>query len=67
MFVNHSHEFRRFEDDLISDERWNDKEALLVAIGLPILLTPIQDTLTEFRSALDAKYAEVKPTHCRRR
>lgn len=59
MFVSHSHEFRRFEDDLISDERWKDKEAMLAEIGLPILQAPIQDTLAEFRRALDARYAEV--------
>lgn len=64
MFVNHSHEFRRFEDDLISDERWKDKEALLAEIGLPILLAPIQDTFAEFRLGRQVRRGE--PTHCRR-
>ena len=35
VFVRESTEFRRFEDDLISDARWQDKEAVLREIGAP--------------------------------
>ncbi len=45
VFVRESTEFRRFEDDLISDTRWQDKETILQEIGAPLLLAPIQDTL----------------------
>ena len=45
VFVRDSNEFRRFEDDLISDTRWQDKETILQDIGAPLLLTPIQETL----------------------
>ena len=41
VFVRESTEFRRFEDDLISDARWQDKEAVLREIGAPLLLAPI--------------------------
>jgi len=30
---------------LISDERWQDKDAVLREIGSPVLLTPIKETL----------------------
>ena len=52
-------EFRRFEDDLISDERWQDKEAVLREIEAPILLAPIQDTLAAFRDTLETKFKRV--------
>ena len=56
VFVKDSNEFRRFEDDLISDERWNDKEAVLRDLDAPILQSPIEDTLTALRAQLDAKF-----------
>jgi hypothetical protein len=54
--VKDSGEFRRFEDDLISDARWQDKEAVLREIEAPILLAPIEETLAAFREALEAKF-----------
>ena len=59
VFVGESTEFRRFEDDLISDARWQDKEAVLREIGAPLLLAPIQDTLQAFHARLDAKFTAV--------
>ena len=59
MFVNHSNEFRRFEDDLISDARWEAKEAVLAEIAQPIIQTPIEQTLASFRGILKARFDEV--------
>lgn len=59
VYVQDSTEFRRFEDDLISDARWEDKDAVLREIGAPILLAPIEATLTAFREALEAKFTAV--------
>ena len=59
LFVRNSNEFRRFEDDLISDERWKDKEAILSEIDAPILSRPIEETLAVFREALETRYVEV--------
>lgn len=59
LFVKNSNEFRRFEDDLISDERWQNKEAVLKEIGAPILLRPIEETLATFREALESRFSEV--------
>lgn len=59
IYVQDSNEFKRFEDDLISDARWEDKDAVLQDIGLPILLRPIEETLAIFREALESRYAQV--------
>lgn len=59
LFVKDSNEFRRFEDDLISDARWADRDAVLQEIGAPLLLAPIEDTLRTFREALEARFAQV--------
>jgi len=59
VFVQDSTEFRRFEDDLIKDDRWEDKEAVLQEIGLPVLLSPIKDTLLTLRNTLEEKYIQV--------
>lgn len=55
VFVRDSTEFRRFEDDLISDARWQDQDALLREIGSPVLMAPIRDTLAAFHESLEAK------------
>jgi TnpA family transposase len=59
VYVKDSTEFRRFEDDLISDARWQDKDAVLREIGAPILLAPIEETLAAFRDDLEAKFKSV--------
>jgi TnpA family transposase len=59
VFVQESNEFRRFEDDLISDARWQDKDALLRETGAPLLLAPIRDTLQAFEQQLEARFVAV--------
>jgi len=59
IYVQDSTEYRRFEDDLISDARWQDKDAVLREVGIPILLAPIQETLANFGKALEAKFKQV--------
>lgn len=59
VFVRDSTQFRCFEDDLISDERWKDKDAVLRDIGAPILVRPIDETLEAFRAELAKKFTLV--------
>jgi TnpA family transposase len=59
LYVKDSDEFRRFEDDLISDERWQHKESVLQEIGAAVLQQPIEEVLATFRAELDASFAEV--------
>ncbi|WP_214456242.1 Tn3 family transposase [Klebsiella quasipneumoniae] len=59
LYVKNSNGFRRFEDDLISDLRWQDKEQILREISAPILLAPIKDTLAEFHAMIEARYTAI--------
>jgi len=59
VYVRDSNEFRSFEDDLIRAERWRDKDAVLREIGAPVLLAPIEETLTAFHAELEAKFERV--------
>jgi TnpA family transposase len=59
LYVNHSNEFRQFEDDLISDARWAHKDAVLTEIGQPILMAPIEETLAALRTKLEDKLVTV--------
>ncbi|WP_051978954.1 Tn3 family transposase [Edaphobacter aggregans] len=59
VYVRDSNDFRSFEDDLISAERWKDKDAVLREIGAPILLATIEETLAAFRAELEAKFERV--------
>lgn len=54
-----STEYRRFEDDLISDARWEHRDALLMDIGAPVLLAPIEQTLAMFHDAIEARLKRV--------
>ena len=59
LYVQESNEFRRFEDDLISNTRWAQRDTVLKQIGAPLLLAPIEETLKTFREALETRFAEV--------
>ena len=59
VYVRASNDFRSFEDDLISAERWKGKDAILREIGAPILLAPIEETLAAYRTELEAKFKRV--------
>jgi TnpA family transposase len=59
VFGEDSTEFRRFEDDLIGDARWENRDAVLREIGAPILLTPIEETLTVLHEAIETKLKAV--------
>jgi len=59
LYVNHSNEFRRFEDDQINDARWGQKDAVLAEIGQPILMAPIAETLATLRARLEDRLVSV--------
>jgi TnpA family transposase len=59
VYVRDSNDFRSFEDDLISAERWKDKDAVQREIGALILLAPIEETLAAFRAELESKFERV--------
>lgn len=59
LFVRDSNEFRRLEDDLICDTRWQQRDAVLQEIGAPLLLAPIEETLASLRIAVQSRFAQV--------
>jgi TnpA family transposase len=59
VYVQDSASFRRFEDHLIDDARWQNKGAVLQEIGVPLLLTPIQETLAAWREEIEARFVSV--------
>jgi hypothetical protein len=59
LYVNHSNEFRQFEDDLISNARWEQKDAVLAEIGQPVLTAPIEETLATLRTKLEDRLVTV--------
>lgn len=59
IFCRDSVRFRRFEDDLLDNHRWQDKEILLSETGLSILKQPIQDHLADLEQTLENRIAEV--------
>jgi TnpA family transposase len=59
LFCRHSVRFRSFEDDLIGDQDWQDKETVIAQTGLLILLQPIQDHLAALERQLEARIVAV--------
>jgi len=51
--------FRSFEDDLISDDAWRDKEALIARLGLPVLAQPITVQLADLEHQLEERLQAV--------
>src|SRR6266850_1945941 len=59
VFCRDSARFRSFEDDLIDDDRWKDKENLLANTGLPLLKQPIREHLAELETQLEDRRIQV--------
>lgn len=53
VFCHDSNEFRRFEHDLISDARWQHKDAILTELKLPVLFAPIEQTLAGLHDEIE--------------
>jgi TnpA family transposase len=59
VFCRDSVRFRSFEDDLIDDDRWKDKENLITNTGLPLLKQPIREHLAELQTQLEDRLIQV--------
>ncbi|MBW2737329.1 MAG: hypothetical protein JRE64_00490 [Deltaproteobacteria bacterium] len=53
IFVQDSARFQSFENDLIDDERWKNRNQLIYNLGLPFLSEPIEETLAELTDELE--------------
>jgi TnpA family transposase len=59
IFCRDSVRFRSFEDDLLDDQRWQQKDKLINEAGLILLKQSIQAHLAELGELLEARIAEV--------
>ncbi len=59
IFCRESIRFRSFEDDLINEQQWQQKEKLITDFGLCPLNKPIQEHLSELRQKLEKRIIEV--------
>lgn len=59
IFCQDSIRFRSFEDDLIDDLQWQQKEKWIADLGLTIFNQPIQDHLAELEQKLETCITEV--------
>lgn len=59
IFCRESIRFRSFEDDLIDDGQWQQKDTLMADVGLTTVNQPIHDHLEELEQKLEARITEV--------
>lgn len=59
LFCRDSVRFRSFEDDLIDDQQWQNKEALLATAGLPLLQQPMREQLATLEQVLEERLRTV--------
>ena len=59
LFCRDSLRFRSFDDDLVDDQRWQDKDRLLAETGLPILTQPIEEHLAALEQQLEDRITAV--------
>ena len=59
IYIENSAQFRSFEADLVDDERWEDKEQLILELDLAILNRPIEETLAGLREVVETVFVNV--------
>ncbi|HCY35509.1 MAG TPA: Tn3 family transposase, partial [Candidatus Margulisbacteria bacterium] len=59
IFCRDSVRYRSFEDDLIDEQQWQQKEKLIADVGLNSLNQPIQEHLAELEQRLEERIVEV--------
>lgn len=59
IYVSDSIRFRSFEDDLISDAAWEQKESLLQQLDIPFLNQSAEEVLNKLEQELESLYVSV--------
>lgn len=59
VFCRDSVRYRSFEDDLLDDQTWRDKDTLIANTGLPLLKQPIRAHVADLAQQLEARLVEV--------
>ncbi len=53
IFIRDSRNFKSFEEDLINDEQWQQKETIIKSLNLPYLHKPIEEILASLETELE--------------
>ncbi len=53
IFIRDSRNFKSFEEDLINDEQWQQKETIIKNLNLPYLHKPIEEILASLETELE--------------
>ncbi|CAA9372216.1 MAG: Transposase, partial [uncultured Chloroflexia bacterium] len=59
VFCRTSVRFRSFEDDLLSDEQWKNKDNLIAETGVSLLMQPVQEHLATLERELEERIRTV--------
>ncbi len=59
IFCQNSVRFRSFEDDLLSDNQWREKDKLIDKVGLPILTQAVEEHLMDLSNLLEMRLMHV--------
>jgi TnpA family transposase len=59
VYCRDSVRYRSFEDDLVDDQAWRDKDQLMASTDLPLLQKPIREHLAELEQQLEGRLVEV--------
>ncbi len=59
VFCRDSVRFRSLDEDLLSDEQWQEKETLIAQVGLPILTQPAEVHLAKLENLLETRLEQV--------
>ena len=59
LFIRDSRNFKSFEDDVISDEPWRQKDTLIKSLDLPFLHEPLEQVLDKLEAELEAAIQRV--------
>jgi TnpA family transposase len=59
IFVRDSSEYKRLEEDILTDAQWQHKEALIKSLNTPYLEQPISEILATLRTEINALYKQV--------
>ena len=59
IFCRDSVRHRSLKDDLVDDEKWQEKERLIAETGLTILNRPVNEYLAELEQTLESRITEV--------
>jgi len=56
LFIKDSLQHKSFEEDLLSDEKWEGKETILKRLDIPKLSKPVESLLEEMEKLIEEKY-----------